>query len=73
MESLNRKHKDYRRAARGSSNCNYTRNRILWATRNNPSILAIPKTGDEIHKDSLPKKTADKRSKKYNTKKSMTS
>ena len=68
MESLNRKPKDYKRATRGSSNFDYTRNRILWATRNNPSILAVPKTNTEIHKYSLPEKTAKKRSKKYKTK-----
>ncbi len=68
MESLNRKPKDYKRSSRGSSNFNYTRNRILWATRNNPGILAIPKTSEEIHSYSLPKSTSKKRSKKYNTK-----
>jgi transposase len=50
MESFNRKPKDYKRLARGSSNFEYTRNRMLWGTRNNPAISGIPKSEDEIHK-----------------------
>lgn len=68
MESLNRKPKDYKRASRGSSNFNYTRNRILWATRNKPSVLAVPKTNEEVHSFTLSKSAARHRSKKYNTK-----
>ena len=49
MESFNRKPKDYKRNSRGSSNFDYTRNRILWATRKNPSILGKPKSYEEIH------------------------
>ena len=49
MESFNRKPKDYKRNSRGSSNFDYTRNRILWATRNNPSIRAIPKPYEQVH------------------------
>ena len=49
MESFNRKPKDFKRITRGSSNFDYTRNRILWATRIDPSILAVPKALDEIH------------------------
>ena len=65
MESFNRKPKDFKRSTRGSSNFDYTRNRILWATRNKPSIRAVPKSNDEIHSYSLPKSTANKRSKHY--------
>ncbi len=50
MESFNRKPKDYKRNARGFSNFDYTRNRILWATRSCVSIRGIPKTRKQIHK-----------------------
>lgn len=49
MESFNRKPKDYKRNARGFSNFNYTRNRILWSTRNKPAIRNTPKPPEEIH------------------------
>lgn len=49
MEGFNRKPKDYKRNSRGFSNFDYTRNRILWATRNNPSILAVPKQLKYVH------------------------
>lgn len=49
MESFNRKPKDYKRNSRGSSNFDYTRNRILWATRKNTAIRGIPKTNEQIH------------------------
>ena len=49
MESFNRKPKDLKRQCRGLSNFDYTRNRILWATRINPPILGIPKTYQQIH------------------------
>ena len=42
MESFNRKPKDFKRESRGFSDFNYTRNRILWATRDNPSVRGIP-------------------------------
>ena len=35
----------------GYSHFNYTRNRILWATRDNPSIRGIPKSNNEIKKN----------------------
>ena len=50
MEGFNRKPKDYRRLARGASNFEYTRNRILWSTRDTAPILGIPKSEEEIHK-----------------------
>ena len=68
MESFNRKPKDYKRSTRGSSNFDYTRNRILWATRKNPSIRGIPKYRAEIHSYRLSRSTAKKRSKTYKTK-----
>ena len=51
MESFNRKPKDLKRESRGFSDFNYTRNRILWATRDNPSVRGIPKSNNEIKKN----------------------
>ena len=65
MESFNRKPKDYKRNSRGSSNFDYTRNRILWATRTNPSIRAVPKTYAQVHSYRLKTK---KRKSTYNKK-----
>ena len=65
MESFNRKPKDYKRSTRGSSNFDYTRNRILWALRSNTPILGTPKSNDEIHSYKLHKSIANKRSKHY--------
>lgn len=48
MESFNRKPKDLKRDSRGFSDFYYTRNRILWATRKNPSIKGVPKSMDKI-------------------------
>ena len=48
MESFNRKPKDLKRDSRGFSDFNYTRNRILWATRKNPSTKGVPKSMDQI-------------------------
>ena len=39
---------DYKRNARGFSDFDYTRNRILWATRENPSVKGIPRSKEEI-------------------------
>ena len=63
MESFNRKPKDLKRESRGFSDFNYTRNRILWATRDNPSVRGIPKPKDEI------KKNKGKKRGSYNKKK----
>ena len=65
MESFNRKPKDFKRSTRGSSNFDYTRNRILWATRNNPTVRAVPKSKDEIHSYRIRESIANKRSKNY--------
>jgi len=48
MESFNRKPKDLKRESRGFSDFDYTRNRILWATRENPSVKGIPRSKEEI-------------------------
>lgn len=63
MESFNRKPKDLKRESRGFSDFNYTRNRILWATRGNPSVRGIPKSNNEI------KKNKEKKRGPYNKKK----
>lgn len=60
---FNRKPKDLKRESRGFSDFNYTRNRILWATRDNPSVRGIPKSKDEI------KKNKGKKRGSYNKKK----
>ena len=49
IEGFNRLPKDYKRSTRGIANFDYARNRILWATRKNPSILSTPKTLAQIH------------------------
>lgn len=33
----------------GSSNFNYTKNRILWSTRNRPVLRNTPKSPNEVH------------------------
>lgn len=48
MESLNRIPKDMRRHARGYRNFDHMRNRFLYATRQNASILAFPKPIQEV-------------------------
>ena len=50
IESWNNIPKDYKRICNGVKNFEFTRNRLLWSTRKNPSILAIPKTNEEVHK-----------------------
>ena len=44
MEGFNRKPKDMKRMARGFTNFEFVRNRILWASRKDAAILAIPKS-----------------------------
>lgn len=53
IESFNNIPKDYKRICNGVANFEYTRNRILWATRHNPSWLASPKSDEEIYKRKL--------------------
>jgi hypothetical protein len=43
IESFNNIPKNYKHISNGVSNFEYTRNRIIWATRENPSILGVPK------------------------------
>ena len=50
MEGFNRKPKDMKRLARGFSNFDYVRNRILWASRKDAAILAVPKHLGETEK-----------------------
>lgn len=47
MEGFNRKPKDLKRNSRGFNNFEYTRNRILWSTRDNAPVLVIPKLRKE--------------------------
>ena len=49
MEGFNNLPKDLKRESRGVSNFEYTRNRILWATRTKTSMLAVPHTREEVH------------------------
>ena len=49
MEGFNVFPKSLKRNSHGVSNFIYTRSRILWATRYNPSILAVPRSKEEIH------------------------
>ena len=51
MESFNNIPKDYKHISNGVSNFDYTRNRILWATRRNPSILGVPKILPKTNKN----------------------
>lgn len=43
MESFNRKPKDYKRLARGFTNFDFFRARMIWGTRLNPTMLAEPR------------------------------
>ena len=51
MESFNNVPKDYKYISNGVSNFEYTRNRILWSTRRNPSILGVPKVLPKTNKN----------------------
>ena len=48
IESFNNYPKDLKRSSNGVSSFEYTRNRILWATRKDPSMLAIPRKIDDL-------------------------
>lgn len=50
-ESFNNIPKDYKHISNGVSNFEYTRNRILWSTRKNPSILGVPKILPKTNKN----------------------
>jgi len=49
MEGFNVNPKNLKRISRGVSNFEYARNRILWATRIDPPLLAVPRTDEDIH------------------------
>lgn len=49
IESFNRKPKDMKRNARGYRNFDHMRNRLLFATRNDPPILGVPRAKEAIH------------------------
>lgn len=49
MEGFNVLPKDLKRQSRGVSNFEYTRNRILWATREQKPMLAIPRSREDVH------------------------
>ena len=48
QEGFNRKPKDMKRIARGFTNFDYVRNRILWSSRKDAALLAVPKKHNEI-------------------------
>ena len=48
QEGFNRKPKDMKRMARGFKNFGFVRNRILWSSRKDAAILAVPKSYKEI-------------------------
>ena len=66
IEGFNVNPKNLKRLSRGVSNYEYTRNRILWATRENPHILGVPRRRDEIHRAMLKKRGPYKKSNKQN-------
>ena len=49
IEGFNRKPKDLKRNSRGFRNFDYTRNRILWSTRENAPVLAVPRSRESVH------------------------
>ena len=49
IESFNRKPKDMKRNGRGYRNFNHMRNRLLFATRDDPPILGVPKSPEDAH------------------------
>lgn len=48
IEGFNRKPKDLKRDSRGLDNFDYVKNRLIWNSRDDEPILAIPKTYSEI-------------------------
>lgn len=65
MESFNNLPSSYRSQSHGIANFEFTRNRILWAYRDDAGILGTPKTLKEVHEEN---KTNKKRG-SYNKKK----
>lgn len=64
MEGLNRKPKDMKRDSRGYLDFEYLRNRLLFATRKNAPILAVPRTISQVRKDTYTGKKRGKYRKK---------
>ena len=62
MECNNNVFKNYKRQSKGVENFPYTRNRVLWATRTNPAMRAVPKDPAEVKSTGKPRG-------KYNKKK----
>lgn len=56
MESYNNFPKDIKRNSNGVTNFEFTRNRILWATRKNPSMLGVPKDYKEVYPKTVTKR-----------------
>lgn len=50
MESFNNFPKDLKRECNGIKNPEYARNRLLWARRSNPALLAVPKDINTIRR-----------------------
>ena len=48
-EAYNNVPKDLKRVSNGVSNFDYNRNRLLWANRRNPPILAVPRSLKQVH------------------------
>ena len=49
IEGYNRIPKDYKRNARGFENFESVRIRLIWSNKKNESILAIPKSKEEVY------------------------
>ena len=64
MEGFNVNPKNLKRISRGVSNFEYTRNRILWATRNTPAALAVPKSKKDVQNKTGKKRGPYRKNKK---------
>ena len=61
LESFNNVPKDYKRQANGVRNFTCTRNRILWACRKDPAMMAIPYSREKVHTAGKPRGPYKKR------------
>ena len=64
MEGFNRKPKDMKRLARGFSSFPFVRNRILWSSRKDTALLAVPKPLEEVQRHTGKKRGSYKKHKK---------
>ena len=55
LESFNNVPKDYKRQSNGVRNFKCTRNRILWACRKDPVVMAIPYPREKVHTSGKPR------------------